>query len=183
MNPDRSCQETDKRKFEKMKPELNNQIFKAMKKIIFLVLLTIAFGSATYARERVAEGKTYSALGDYKIEKADKPVVINGEELKAFVISYQNSPMEVTVVIQKGKKCKNYIVLSDKLSIQYVCNENYFGVTKLDKTLRIEGFTPTEEALNNFEYYHQKVLAPGMRGELENAQLIAAFFPMLLNPS
>ena len=106
-----------------------------MKKMFFLALLTVAFGSATYARELVAEGKTYSALGDYRIEKADNPVIINGEELKAFIISYQNSPMEVTIVIRKGKNCKNYIVLSDKLSVQYVCNENYFGVEKLDKSL------------------------------------------------
>ena len=169
--------------YKKKKPVLYNQIFEAMKKIIFLVLLTIAFGSATYARELVAEGKTYSALGDYKIEKADNPVIVNGEELRTYVISYQYSPMEVKVAIQKGKKCKNFIVLSDNLSIQYVCNENYFGVTRLDKSLRIEGFTPTEAALNNAEYFHQRVLAPGMRGEIENTQLIAAYFPMLLTQS
>jgi len=151
-----------------------------MKRLFFLALLTVAFGSATYARELVAEGKTHSALGDYKIEKADNPVVINGEEFKAFVISYQNSPMEVTIVIKPGKNCKNYIVLSDKLTLQYVCNENYFGVEKLDKSLVIKGFSPTEAALNRSEYFHQKKLAPGKRGELENTQLIAAFFPMLI---
>ncbi len=63
-----------------------------MKRMFFLALLTVAFGSATYARELVAEGKTHSALGDYRIEKADDPVTINGEQFKAFVISYQNSP-------------------------------------------------------------------------------------------
>jgi hypothetical protein len=151
-----------------------------MKKMIFLALLMIAYGSATYARELVAEGKTYSALGDYRIETADKPVVINGEELKTFIISYQNSPMEVTVVIKKGKHCKNYIVLSDKLAVQYVCNEDYFGVQKLDKSLRIDGFVPDETSLNKSEYFHQKVIAPGKRGEIENSQLIAAFFPMLI---
>jgi hypothetical protein len=151
-----------------------------MKRMILLALLTITIGSATYARELVAEGKTYSALGDYKIETADNPVVINGEELKTFVISYQNSPMEVTVVIKKGKRCKNYIVLSDKLAVQYVCNENYFGVQKLDKSLKIEGFKPTETSLNRGEFFHQRVIAPGMRGEIENSQLIAAFFPMLI---
>jgi hypothetical protein len=151
-----------------------------MKKMLFLALLTIAFGSATYAREFVAEGKTYSALGDYRIEKADNPVIINGESLSAFVISYQNSPMEVTIVIRPGEKCKNYIVLSDKLSVQYVCNENYFGVEKLDKSLVVNGFNPTDEALNRSEYFHQKKLAHGKRGELENTQLIAAFFPMLI---
>jgi hypothetical protein len=151
-----------------------------MKKMLFLALLTIVLGSATYAREFVAEGKTFSALGDYRIEKADNPVIINGEEFKAYEISYQNTPMKVTIVIKKGKDCKNYIVLSEKLAIQYVCNENYFGVEKLDKSLVVEGFKPTEAGLNRSEYFHQKKLASGMRGELENTQLIAAYFPLLL---
>jgi hypothetical protein len=154
-----------------------------MKKMLFLALLTIVLGSATYAWEFVAEGKTYSALGDYKIEKADNPVVINGEEFKAYVISYQNTPMEVTIVVKKGKDCKNYLVFSDNLAVQYVCNENYFGVQKFDKSLVIEGYKPTEAGLNRSEYFHQKKLAPGKRGELENAQLIAAYFPLLLTNS
>ncbi len=154
-----------------------------MKTIIFLALLTICFSSATFARDFVAEGKTYTALGDYRIEKADNPVIINGEEFKAFVISYQNTPMEVTIVIRKGKACKNYIVLSDRLSVQYVCNEKYFGIEKIDKSLVVEGFKPTEAGLNRSEYFHQKKLAPGKRGELENAQLIAAYFPLLLTNS
>jgi hypothetical protein len=151
-----------------------------MKRMLFLALLTVAFGSATYARELVAEGKTYSALGDYRIEKADNPVIINGEELKAFIVSYQNSPMEVTIVIKKGEKCKNYIVLSDKLSVQYVCNENYFGVQKLDKSLAVDGFSSSDASLNRSEFYHQKKLTQGKRGELESTQLIAAFFPLLI---
>ncbi len=151
-----------------------------MKRMLLLALLTVAFGSANFARELVAEGKTYSALGDYRIEKADNPVIINGEELKTFIVSYQNSPMEVSIVIRNGKKCKNYIVLSDKLSVQYVCNENYFGVEKLDKSLVVNGFNPTDAALDRNEYYHQKKLTPGKRGELESAELIAAFFPKLI---
>ena len=151
-----------------------------MKKLFFAALLIVAFSSASFSREFVAGGKTHSALGDYKIELADNPVTINGEKLEAFVISYQNSPLEVKVVIMKGKKCKNYIVLSDKLSVQYVCNENYFGVEKLDKSLEMDGYTTSDAALNNNEYFHQKVLAPGKRGEIENAQLIAAYFPMLI---
>jgi hypothetical protein len=151
-----------------------------MKRMFFAALLLVAFSSASFSREFVAGGKTYSALGDYKIEIADNPVTINGEQLKAFVISYQNSQMEVTVVIKKDKKCKNYIVLSDKLSVQYVCNENYFGVEKLDKSLEKDGYSTSDASLNRSEYFHQKVLAPGMRGEIENAQLIAAYFPLLL---
>jgi len=151
-----------------------------MKRLIFAALLIVAFSSASFSREFVIGGKTHSTLGDYKIEMADNPVTINGEQLKAFVISYQNSPLEVTVVIKKDKKCKNYIVLSEKLSVQYVCNENYFGVERLDKSLEKDGYSTSDAALNNSEYFHQKVIAPGKRGEVENTQLIAAYFPMLI---
>jgi hypothetical protein len=152
-----------------------------MKRVFFAALLMVAFSTASFTREYVASGKTHSAFGDYKIEIADKPVTINGEELKAFVISYQNTPLEVKVVIRKGEKCKNYLVLSNKLSVQYVCNENYFGVQKLDKSLEIDGFTTSDASLNRSEYFHQKVIVPGKRGEIENAQLIAAYFPLLIN--
>ena len=99
-----------------------------MKKILFSAILLVAFSTASFSRVFVAEGKTYSALGNYKIETADNTVTVNGEELKAFVISYENSPLEVTIAIKNDRKCKNYLVLSDKLSVQYVCNANYFGV-------------------------------------------------------
>ena len=154
-----------------------------MKRILFLALLTLAFGSATIARELVAEGKTHSALGDYRIETADNPVIINGEELKTFIITYQNSPMEVKIVVQPGKHCRNYIVLSDKLAVQYVCKEKYFGVQMLDRNCRIEGFTPSATDFNRREFFHQKKLASGGRQELENTMLIAAYFPMLLTDS
>ena len=154
-----------------------------MKRMLFAALLLVTFSSASFSREFVAGGKTHSALGDYKIEIADNPVTINGEEFKAFVISYQNSPIEVKVVITKGKKCKNYIVLSDKLSVQYVCNNYYFGVEKLDKSLKADGFSTEDSELNSTEYFHQKVIAPGQRDEIENTQLIAAYFPLLLKNS
>lgn len=152
-----------------------------MKKLLFTGLLIAALSTSAFSREFVATGKTHSSLGDYKIEKAEKPVIINGEELKAFVISYQNTPMKVTVVVKKDKKCKNFIVLSDKLSVQYVCNGEYFGVQKLDGELKPEGYSITDAALNRTEYFHQKLLTYGVNGDLENTQMIAAYFPLLLN--
>lgn len=154
-----------------------------MKRMFFSALLIVAFSTALFSREFVASGKTYSALGDYKIKTADNPVAINGDQLKAYVISYQNSPMEVKVVIRKDKVCKNYIVLSDKLSVQYVCNESYFGVEKLDKSLEKEGYKTADESLNRSEYFHQKVLTSGQGCEVDNTALIAAYFPMLLKDS
>jgi hypothetical protein len=151
-----------------------------MKRMFFAALMIAAFSTASFSREFVASGKTHSAFGDYKIETADNPVAINGVQLKAYVISYQNSPMEVTVVIRKDKKCKNYIVISDKLSVQYVCNGEYFGVQKLEKSLEKEGYKTSDETLNRTEYFHQKLLVRGPQEEIFSTQLIAAYFPMLL---
>ena len=104
-----------------------------MKRLFLFAVLAVAFCTASLAQKVVAEGKTFTALGDYKIETADLTVPVKGEECKAYVISYENTPMQVTVAICKDKKCKKYVVLSDKLSVQYVCTDRYFGVEKLDK--------------------------------------------------
>ena len=159
----------------------NNLKLKAMKRVFFAVVLVGAMTTTSFSRELVAEGKTHSALGDYKIEMADNSVKINGVDHKAFIISYHNSPLEVTVVVTKGKNCKNYVVLSDKLSVQYVCNDNYFGVKLLDTSFEKDGFKTSTASLNKSEYFHQKAISSGNRSEVENTQMIAAYFPMLIN--
>jgi len=154
-----------------------------MKRMFFTALLIVAFSNASFTRELVAEGSTFSALGDYKIEIADDPVTINGQDFRAFVISYQNAPLEVKVAIVKDKdrNCKKYIVLSDKLSVQYVCNEYYFGVERLDKSFEKDGYVTSDNLLNRSEYFHQKVLCGGKGIELDNTRLIAAYFPKLIS--
>lgn len=151
-----------------------------MKKMFFAALLITMICNATIAREVIASGKTYTSLGDYRIEISDNPATLNGEVLKTYVISYQNSPATVKIVIRKDKDCKNYIVLSDKLSVQYVCNGDYFGVQKLDKSLEAEGYKTSDAALNRSEYFHQKLIAQGKQPELEAAKLIAVYFPLLI---
>jgi hypothetical protein len=151
-----------------------------MKRMFFAALLIVAFSSASFSREFVASGKTYSPQGDYKIETADNPVTLNGVQLKTYIISYQNSPVEVKVVIRKDKKCKNYIVISDKLSVQYVCNGDYFGVQRIEESLEKDGLTTSNEALNRIEYFHQKLIAQGKQDEIVAAQLIATYFPRLV---
>lgn len=81
---------------------------------------------------------------------------------------------------RKDKKCKNFIVLSKKLSVQYVCNESYFGVEKLAKSLEKDGYSTSDLALNRSEYFHQEVITSGQKSDVELTQLIAAYFPMLL---
>jgi hypothetical protein len=152
-----------------------------MKRMLFAAILALSFSAAAFSTGIVAEGKSNSALGDYKIEIASNPLTINGQEFKAFVISYQNSPLEVKVAIKKEGNQKKYIVLSDKLSVQYVCNEVYFGVQKLDKSYEKDGYSTSDEVLNRSEYFHQKAITTGQGCDLDNTSLIAAFFPRLIN--
>ena len=149
--------------------------------MFFAAVLITGFCTASFSKEVVAEGKTHSALGDYRIETSNDPVTIQGEEFNVFVITYKNSPLEVKVAVRNEGKCKKYIVLSDKLSVQYVCNANYFGVERLDKSFEKDGYTTSDAALNRSEYFHQKVLTSGQGCELDNTMLIAAFFPRLLS--
>lgn len=152
-----------------------------MKRIILLALLIVAVSLASYARKFVAEGKTYSALGNYKIEIDDKPMFINGKEHRPFVISYENSDLEVRVAVDFDRKGKTYFVISDNLSVQYVANRHYFGVEKLASDLEKDGYKTSDAALNRVEYFHQKAITTGYGWRRNNTKLIAAYFPMLLN--
>lgn len=153
-----------------------------MKKMLVAATLFLAFSTASFSGKLVTEGKSNSSLGTYKIEIADNPITLNGEVLKTYVISYENSPLQVKVAIKKEKDCKKYIVLSDKLSIQYVCTGTYFGVQMLEKSSELEksGFSMTDKSLNRAEYFHQKVLTTGKPDEIESTQFIASYFPLLI---
>lgn len=150
--------------------------------MMLITVLLIAVGTVTYGKRVIAKGQTFTAMGDYRIETVDEPCLVAGNECQAYTIKYANSPMEVKIIICKDKKCKRYLVLSDKLSVQYVCNPSYFGVERLDQKFAKEGISTNDENLNRMEYFHQKVLGPGQKTELEATQFIAAYFPLLLKP-
>jgi DNA-binding beta-propeller fold protein YncE len=152
-----------------------------MKRIILAAGLIIAVSLTSFARKFVAEGKTFSALGNYKIELDDKYMTINGKQHKPFVITYENSNLVVRVAVDMDKEGKKYYVISDNLSVLYVANRNYFGVEKLSPELEKDGFKTSDTALNRSEYFHQKVITSGQSWRRDNTKLIAAFFPMLLN--
>jgi hypothetical protein len=152
-----------------------------MKRIVLFSVMIFALSLAANARKFVAEGKTHTAFGNYRIEIADNPVTLMGKELKAFVISWENANAEITVAFDKTRKGMKYYVLSDNLAIQYVCTGTFFGVEKLDKQLEKDGYKTSEAALNREEYFHQKVITAGGNCDLDNSKLIAAYYPMLLN--
>jgi uncharacterized CHY-type Zn-finger protein len=152
-----------------------------MKRIFFTALLIILISAASFARKLVAEGKTFTALGNFKIETADQPLVLNGIELKTFVITYENSTMNVTIAIDEDSNCRRFLTISDKLSVQYVCTGSYFGIEKLHKKYAKEGLKTHDSALNRSAYFHQKIIVPGKNDPVYCMKLIAAYYPELIN--
>lgn len=151
-----------------------------MKKIFLLTVLVFALCLGAYARKLVSEGATHSPLGNYKIELDDNYVKINGFQHRPYVISYENTGMEVRVAVTMERGCRKYYVLSDNLSVQYVSNRHYFGVERLDRELAAEGHMTSDMNLNRDEYFHQKAITSGEKWRADKTALIAAFYPRLL---
>lgn len=154
-----------------------------MRRIFLTCVIVITACVVLNARKPLAEGSTFSALGDYMIEVAENPFLLDGKELETYVISYANTEMKVTVAINQTKNCRKYYILSDNLSVQYVCNSRYFGVERLDKDLKSKGFDTSNDALNHEEYYRQRLITDGNGSSLDYTKLAAAYFPFLIqNP-
>ena len=152
-----------------------------MKRMISFIAIALVVSIASFAKAPVATGKTHSSLGTYVVEKATNPLIVNGVELKTFIVTYENSDLTVRVGIDKSdKKCTKYVVVSDELAIQYDCNGKYFGVKKVDKKYHTEGYKTSELSLDKSEYFHQKVLTQTKLTDIEHVQLISVFFPKLV---
>jgi hypothetical protein len=152
-----------------------------MKRIILTTGLILVISLTSFARKIVAEGKTYSPLGNYRIEMDSKSIMIAGKEHVPYVITYENSDLRVLVAIDMNAKGKKYYVISDNLSVKYVSNRHYFGVERIEKELEKDGYTTSEAALNRVGYLSQKAITTGQNWRRDNTKLIAAYFPLLLN--
>ena len=152
-----------------------------MKRIVLTAGLILLFGVASFATKFVTQGKTNTALGDYKITRDNQTMIINGKQHVPYVITYENSDLEVRVAIDMDRNGKKYYVITNNLCVQYVSNKKYFGVEKLGKELEIYGLNTNDAALNRVEYFHQKLITTDQNWKDNNTDLVAAYFPLLMN--
>lgn len=152
-----------------------------MKRILSLFIVATLLGTAGFAMDPVAKGKTNSCLGNYVIEKASDPVMVNGNALETFVVSYENSDITLTVAVDESdKKCTSYLVQSDQLTMQYDCNGKYFGVKAVDRKYKTDGLATDKEHLNRQQYFHQKVITQLEKSKIDHVKLISVYFPQLV---
>lgn len=148
--------------------------------MILTTLFIILISSVSFATKLVVEGKTPTALGNFRVETAEQPLVVNGIALDTYVISYDKSDIKVRVAVEKENRCDRYITVSDELSVLYVCNKTYFGIEILGKKYSGEDWNTGNGDMNRSAYFHQKVLSQGENDKLTCISLIASYFPDLL---
>ncbi len=150
--------------------------------IIGLVLIMAGIANAqaqkTYSKI-VAEGATSTPFGNYTIKVCDEPVILSGEKITSYLITYENSPISLEILVDKEKNCKNYVVISEGLSVMYSCNGSYFGVNKINEKYNKEGYSTDETNLDRLNYFHQKIIAQGRMDEVPATTMIACYYPLL----
>jgi len=156
-----------------------------MKRAFFIFGLLMLMAGYITAQEqkaykKVAEGNSNTPFGKYTIEIKNEPVMLEGEEITSYRITYEKSPISIVVLVDKEKECKNYIVTSNDLSVMYTCNGQYFGVNKIDRKYEKEGYVTDDTYLDRFNYFHQKLIVNGNQNENGATQLIASYFPLLI---
>ena len=151
-----------------------------MKNVFSLSTVFVAAFAVAIAGQVVIKGKTNTPLGVYTVEKSPDPVMIGDQELETYIISYENSEKQVKVAIDKEKKCKKYLVCCEDMSIQYICNNEYFGIEKLDRKYTKEGYQTDIHRINQGAFYHQRIITREDKTDRNCLGLIAVYYPQLI---
>ncbi len=150
-----------------------------MKRILLVLTIFVGLTAMSYGRV-IVRGESNTSFGSYTIEVNDQPLMLAGEELKCYTITYDNFPETVKVYVDKEKKCKNYVVATDDLQVMYTCNGEYFGVNKVGEKYRSADLFTKEGNLDRAHYFHQKLIKQGYTPEVDALMLIASFYPELI---
>lgn len=152
-----------------------------MKRFFLTAAVILTVSLASIGNNIVAQGESNSEFGAYKIEAMNDQVFFNDRQLDKYQITYANSDLKVIVAVDKLEKCQKYYVLNAQFPVQYESNGALFGIRKLDKAFSAKGFTTSLENINRGEYYHQRVLTNEAADTNAHLNLIAAYYPGLLN--
>jgi hypothetical protein len=149
---------------------------------ILMVCLTVAsLGIQAKVKDAKAiTGKSLSEFGKYSVQMSDTPMKINGQELKTYELSYENTDHSVQIGVLPQENCTNFILKTNLFEVEYVCNKGVFGVKKINRDYASISKDMNEAVLNRVGYYAQRVISQNPKSEDELLGLIACYFPDLI---
>src|SRR5690554_7965986 len=95
--------------------------------VSFMLLVGIISASAT-SGPKTLSGNSQTILGEYQITELE-PETENNETMRKFQLDYENGVAPVTIYLSERRNCREYIVRSKVMEVQYVCNKKGFGAT------------------------------------------------------
>lgn len=153
------------------------------KMILFLIctfLISVAV-SAKIKDGQALTGNSSTEFGKYSVVNSDNPMVINGETIKTYDLTYENTNQLVQIGVIREKSCTSFILRSESFEIEYMCNKGVFGVRKIERKYQEIPTEANEAKLNRAGYYSQRVICTNPKTEDELLGLIACYFPNLIN--
>lgn len=133
---------------------------KTFKSISISVMLLFFLVTSTFATRLNSElaGISHTDFSKYSITEINNPMKVNGEALKTYELTYENTTQTFTIGVLKSKKCKSFIVRSESFEIAYLCNKGVFGVKKLTSKQRNLSASITKKYLDQNQYQMQKII-------------------------
>lgn len=152
-------------------------------KLYYLLVILLAMGMSSTARVKngqVLSGDSQTDLGKYSIVESEVPMVANDQVLDTYDLVYENASNPVKIGVISEKKCTTFLVRSNEIEVQYVCQKGIFGVKKMDKQYRELTAATADSKLDKVNYYAQRVISQNPKTEKELLGLIACYFPVLV---
>ena len=152
-----------------------------------LILLTICAALLSMgANANIKDGKALTGnsltdFGKYTVMVSNMPMVLEDEAVKTYELTYENTANPVHIGVVKEDNCVTYVVRSDEFEIQYTCNNQVFGVKKIESRFQTLSKEELDAKLNRVSYFQQRVICKNKKSEDELLGLIACYFPQLIN--
>lgn len=146
--------------------------------VSLMLLVGIISASATSAPETLS-GNSQTLLGEYQITELE-PETVNNETMRKFQLDYENGVAPVTIYLSERRNCREYIVRSKVMEVQYVCNKKGFGATPVSSRNSLYPEQTNKMFLSAEALGYQERITEGEVGLQKALGLIACYYPSLL---
>ncbi len=153
-------------------------------KIKSIAVLTVAcfVSIASFAKNNSTQlsGNSNTDLGNYTISISDKEFSVKGQNLKTYLLDYENGEQPIYVSLNHTDNCRNFIVRSKYFEIQYKCKKDKFGVSYLQSKYTSIDPVANIARIDKSEFARQKIITNIQKTDEELMGLIASYLPILL---
>lgn len=144
--------------------------------------LVLMFGmtnaSAAITPETLS-GESQTILGEYQITEL-APETIQNATFRVFQLDYKNGNGTVTIYLNERSKCREYIVRSNVMEVQYTCNKQGFGASNVNSKYSIYPPQINDMFLSQEALAYQQKITEGEISIEKALGLIACYYPSLL---